>query len=41
MTAPVRQTVAMVEWYQVEDGKITDIRLMFDTAGFKMPSVAA
>ncbi len=38
MAAPIAQTATMFEWYRVEDGKITDIRLMFDTATLKMPS---
>jgi predicted SnoaL-like aldol condensation-catalyzing enzyme len=41
MTAPIAQTVAMVEWVRVEDGKITDIKLMFDTAKMAMPGEGA
>ena len=40
MTAPIPQTATMFEWYRVKDGKITDIRLMFDTASLKMPAEA-
>lgn len=41
MTAPIPQTTTMFEWYRIKDGKITDVRLMFDTASMKMPSAAS
>lgn len=41
MTAPIAQTVPMFEWVTVENGKITDIKLMFDTAKMKMPDGGA
>ena len=34
MTEPVQQTVRMTEWYRVKNGKIEEIRLLFDTAKF-------
>ena len=41
MTAPIAQNVPMFEWIRVEDGKITDIKVMFDTAKMTMPAEGA
>ncbi len=38
MTEPIKQTVRMTEWYRVRNGKIDEIRLLFDTAKFTPPS---
>ncbi len=40
MTAPLQQSVPMMEWYRVKEGKIVDIKLMFDTAKFTPPQPA-
>ncbi len=37
MTEPIKQTVRMTEWYRVRNGKIDEIRLLFDTAKFTPP----
>ncbi len=38
MTEPIGQTVRMTEWYRVRNGKIDEIRLLFDTAKFTPPA---
>ncbi len=37
MRKPVVQSLPMMEWHRIEDGKIAEIQLMFDTAKFSMP----
>ena len=38
MTEPVKQTVRMTEWFRTSGGKLSEIRLMFDTAKFTSPA---
>ncbi len=37
ITSPVRATVPMVEWFEVENDKIQSSRLFYDTAIFPKP----
>ena len=41
MSAPIQQSVPMVEFIRIRNGRISDIRLLFDTAAFEMPSAEA
>ena len=38
MTEPVKQTVRMTEWFRARGGKLSEIKLMFDTAKFTSPT---
>ncbi len=38
MTEPVKQTVRMTEWFRTRDGKLSEIKLLFDTAKFTSPA---
>lgn len=40
MHAPVSQSLLMSEWYELRDGKICAVRLVFDSSQFTLPTAA-